>query len=334
MKMMKNTEIFTDKEWEELASLLSEEKNEPSDLFNQFIGEDIYNTGKIWKEMRNMSSEKEINVEKAWNNVLSRLNENGIKPENTFSRITSVRTSFVRIAAMIIILLSVGSGALYLNNHGYLSKKMIVNTMNDQKNLLVTFPDGSRIYLNRNTELSYRANFGKYRRQVKLTGEAFFEISPEPSKPFITYAGNAKVKVIGTSFNVITKNANSEVEVFVKTGQVLLSDNSGSQSIVLDPGFIGTMDSKKPGKVQNNNPNYLSWNTGLLFYNGQKLDVVFKDLKRVYNMDIIVDDPAFLEYTWTSPIDNQPQDTIIRLICASFNLSYIKDGSVYHLLKK
>jgi hypothetical protein len=51
-------------------------------------------------------------------------------------------------------------------------------------------------------------------------------------------------------------------------------------------------------------------------------------------MDIVTDDPIILENTWTSPIDNQPQDTIIRLICASFNLNYTKDGTVYHLSKK
>jgi len=61
---------------------------------------------------------------------------------------------------------------------------------------------------------------------------------------------------------------------------------------------------------------------------------VFKDLKRVYNMDIIADDPSILEYLWSSPIDNETEETIIRIICTSFNLSYTKDGNVYHLSKK
>ena len=79
----------------------------------------------------------------------------------------------------------------------------------------------------------------------------------------------------------------------------------------------------------------MSWNTGLLEFNGQKLDIVFSDLKRVYNMDIVADDPEIMDYPWTFPtIDNQSQDMIIRLICASFNLSYSKEGSVYHLVKK
>jgi transmembrane sensor len=204
----------------------------------------------------------------------------------------------------------------------------------EEKNIVVNLPDGSKISLNRNSELSYRENFGKKNRNVKLTGEAFFEIAPDASKPFIIDAGNAVVKVVGTSFNVITNNSNSAVEVFVTTGKVILSDRTGLRSLDLEPGYVGKMDSKISGKTRNDNPNYLSWNTGLLVYERQKLDVVFNDLKRVYNMDIVADDPEILENPWSSPIDNETQDTIIRLICASFNLSYTKDGNVYHLAKK
>ncbi|MBK7131282.1 MAG: hypothetical protein IPH69_00215 [Bacteroidales bacterium] len=51
-------------------------------------------------------------------------------------------------------------------------------------------------------------------------------------------------------------------------------------------------------------------------------------------MDIVADDPSILDNPWNSPIDNATEDTIIQLICASFNLSYTKDGDVYHLAKK
>lgn len=333
MKEMNKTERFTDKEWEELASLLSDEKSEETDLLSRFMAED-YNAVKQWKELKNMSSEKEINVDKAWNNVYSRLNEDGLKTNNGPTRISFMRSTFMRVAAAAVILLTLGTTTVYLNYTGTFSKKITVATGNDQKNLLVALSDGSKIFLNRNSEFSYRTNFGKHRRDVRLTGEVFFEISADASKPFIIDAGNVKVKVVGTSFNVITKNAESAVEVFVKTGKVMLSDNSGSQSMILDPGFVGTMDSKISGKTINNNPNYMSWNTGLLIYSGQKLDIVFNDLKKVYNMDIIADDPGILEYPWTSPIDNLSQDKIIRLICGSFNLSYTKDGNVYHLAKK
>jgi transmembrane sensor len=335
MKEMKKIERFSDKEWEELASILSDEKGEQKDLLDRFMAGDTNNSGKTWKDLKNMNNQERIDVDKAWNNVHSRLIENGLKISENPVRISFMRTTFMRIAAVALILLSLGTVAVYMNNSGLLSKKIAVIAGNGQKNIEISLPDGSKVYLNRNSELSYRKNFGKQGRDVKLTGEAYFEISPDVSKPFIIDAGKAKVRVVGTSFNVITNNRESAVEVFVKTGKVLLSDNSGSQTIQLDPGFVGTMNSKTSAKTVNSNLNYLSWKTGRLVYNGQKLDVVFNDLKRVYNMDIVAEDSGILENTWTTdPIDNQPKETIILMICTSFNLDYTIDGNVYHLTKK
>jgi ferric-dicitrate binding protein FerR (iron transport regulator) len=334
MKEMKKTGRFTDQEWEELASILSDEKEEQTDLLDRFIAGDKNNSGNKWKELKNMNNLEKIDVDKAWNNVHSRLIKDGLKTSESPVRISFIRTRIMRVAAVALILLSIGTASIYMNNSGYLSKKITVVAGNDQKNLLVSLPDGSRIYLNRNSEFSYRKNFGKHERDVRLTGEAFFEISPDVSKPFIIDAGKAKVKVVGTSFNVITNNRESAVEVFVKTGKVLVVDNSGSQFIQLDPGFVGTVNSKTTAKTLNTNPNYLSWKTGYLDYSGQKLSVVFSDLKRVYNMDIVADDPLILDNPWRSPIVNANEETIINLICRSFNLGYRKDGNIYHLSKK
>ena len=71
-----------------------------------------------------------------------------------------------------------------------------------------------------------KAISAEHGRDVKLTGEAFFEITPDAAKPFIIDAGKAKVRVVGTTFNVITNNSESAVEVFVKTGKVVVSDES------------------------------------------------------------------------------------------------------------
>jgi transmembrane sensor len=335
MKEMNKIEKYTDKEWEELSSLLSEQQNDNNDLFNRFAAEDKHNTIKYWKELREMNSDKEINVDTAWNKLHSRLSENGLITEIPAIRKRFAVTAYFRIAAMVILLLGIGSVLLFMNDKGLLDRKTIVATTDNQKNLQVTLPDGSNIFLNRNTRLSYGKNFGRHGRNVTLSGEAFFEISHDENNPFTVDAGNASIKVLGTSFNVITNNPYSAVEVFVKTGQVMVSGNEYKNNLILDPGYIGTMSPERSEKSVNSDANYLSWNTGLLVYDGQELDTVFRDLKKVYNMDIVADDPDILKNTWkTDPIDNQPQETIIRLICGSFNLSYTKDGNVYHLAKK
>jgi transmembrane sensor len=335
MKEMRNKEEFTEKEWEELASILSDESGERKDLLDQFMAGDRNNSGEIWKELKDMNSQDEIDVDKAWNKVYSRMSENGLNLSESSVRISFMRTTLFKIAASVLLLVSLGTAALYMNNSGYFSKKITVIAGNDEKNIKVSLPDGSKIYLNRNSRFSYRKNFGEHRRDVKLAGEAFFEISPDVSKPFIIDAGKASVKVVGTSFNVITNNPESAVEVFVKTGKVLVSDNTGDKSIQLEPGYVGTVSLARAEKAINTNQNYMSWKTGHLEYSGQKLSIVFSDLKRVYNMDIVADDSLILEYPWNFvPADNSSAETIIRLICTSFNLSYTLDGNVYHLSKR
>ncbi len=284
-----------------------------------------------WEELAKMGGDSNIDVDKAWNKVYSRINDAG---EIKTGRLFLPGRNIFRIAAAILVMLGIGVAGLYLSERSVFSKKITVATDINQKNLEVTLPDGSVVILNRETVLSYRSDYGKNERIVSLSGEAFFEITPDQDKPFTIDAGKAKVKVLGTSFNVITDNPDAAVEVFVKTGKVMLSDNSGSNTLLLEPGYVGTIDSEKSDRSFNENPNYMAWNTGVLVYDGQTLDIVFRDLKRVYNMDIIADDPSILQETWTSPINNQAQETIIRLICYSFNLGYTKEGNVYHLSKK
>jgi transmembrane sensor len=331
---MKNNNKYSNKDWEELASILSGEKGEQSGLLGEFAASDRTGTVEKWQELSTMSDQKNIDVNEAWDKLYSRMDENGLLPQKRSAIINITRNYFLRIAATFLVIIGLGTVAAYFITPNLFTKRIIVVTSSDQKNIRVSLPDGSTVFLNRSSKLTYRSEFVGTSRNVNLEGEAFFDIAPDKSKPFIIDAGKASVKVVGTSFNVITNNNQSEVEVFVKTGNVILSDNTGTRSLALEPGYVGTMDDKTSDKKINTDPNYLSWNTGLLVYNDQTLDVVFKDLKRVYNMNIVADDPAILKNTWTSPIDNQPQETIIRLICASFNLSYSKVGDVYHLTGK
>ncbi len=184
MKEMNNIEKYTDKEWEDLSSLLSGEQNDNKDLLSRFMAEDSHNTIKYWKELREMNSEKEIDVDTAWNKLYSRLSENGLITETPVVRRSFLRTTYFRIAATVLILLGIGSVMVYLNDKGALSRKTTVATTENQKNLQITLPDGSNVVLNRNTRLTYRENFGRNGRNVALSGEAFFEITPDKEKSF------------------------------------------------------------------------------------------------------------------------------------------------------
>jgi transmembrane sensor len=335
MKKMNNKLKHSNKDWEKLASQLSGEANDLSDEFGRFSEADHYTLEKQWNEIAKMGNDKKIDLDRAWNNVYSRISKNEPLPkmvriENRFNTRT-----FNKLAAAALIIIGLGAAVLYLNNSGAFSGKIIVTANSLERNIEVNLPDGSKVFLNRNSRLSYYKNPGPLSRNVTLSGEAFFDIKHEPSKPFIIDAGKARIKVLGTSFSVLTNNSQNEVEVFVKTGSVVLSDRSGVQNLVLEPGYIGTMDSKSSAKSVNENPNYLSWNTDILDYSGgKKLDIVFTDLKKVFNIEVVADIPEILNEEITTTFYKQPQDSIIQLICATFNFSYRKEGSVYHLSKR
>ena len=170
MKKIMNTENYTERDWEELASAFSEEDGTRSDLQGRFQAEDHYDTENKWKSLRDMSFDREINVDQAWNKVNSRLNESGPFTRRAPAGILTMKNTFLRIAASALILLSLGTAALLFTNPDALSKKILVSTAGDQKNFKVTLPDGSIVYMNRNTQLSYRESFGKHSRIVALTG--------------------------------------------------------------------------------------------------------------------------------------------------------------------
>lgn len=325
MKDHKNIEKLSDREWEELASMFSGEKTDTQDISDSNV---LVKTGKLWQELGQDPDNDNVDVEKAWKIVRSRISEQSTVIKR---RSLLVRSPLFRIAATFFLLAVLGSViTLIFFNQNYIKH----STTGDQSNLRIDLPDGSIVFLNRNSSLYHTSSFGSENRVVRLEGEAFFDIKPDTKMPFSIDAGSAIVKVTGTSFNVMTKNEEAEIEVYVKTGTVTVEGKSGSGTLLLEPGYIGRISGSKAEKIINDDPNYMAWNTGKLTYRGEKLTIVFRDLKRVYDLNIVADDTSIYELPWTAPIEYQQGENIIKMICLSFDLGYTKDGDVYHLYIK
>jgi len=314
---------MTDQEWTDAAAWLSGEETANDEAARFLLNED----GEImkkWNDLNNTDTDN-IDVDEAWNNLNHRIEaEIPVIP----MRRQLLMPAFIRIAAMVIIVAGLG----WLMFEVAAPEKVTVTAAMDDKNIEVLLADGSKVYLNRDSRLIYPETFGRNNRKVTLKGEAYFDIAPDASHPFIIDAGNARVKVLGTSFNVITDNENNEVEVFVTTGTVMLSSNDGSESLMIEPGYIGRVSGNNTSSALNTNANYLSWNTDILTYDGERLGVVFADLKRTFNIDIVAGDPAINDYRLTSRFDSQTHDTIIKVICTTFNLHSVVEGGTYSLL--
>lgn len=326
MKKNRNIKRVSLRKWAEAASFLSGERDN-----RDIITSDDALDGEIikkWNDLKMTDRESNIDVEKAWAKVSHRIGEAEEQKEEAARRF--MIPLFYRVAASVLIVIGLGLAGYRIAS----PKEITIATSPSEKNVNVSLSDGSVIWLNRNSSLTYPAKFRGNTRNVTLRGEAYFEIARNEAKPFIINAGKADVKVLGTTFNVITNNDKNQVEVFVTSGSVMVTSRNGENKVTLKPGDIGRISDSRESSEINKNANYLSWNTDRLVYNGETLEKVFTDLKRAYNIDIKTNDPQIKNYTLTTVFEDQPHDTIIKVICTTFNLKFKREGESYLVVKR
>ena len=183
----------------------------------------------VWEEVIQSDAESPGKTDFSYINIRHRISDNlrnHIQNENqNIGYKIKNRNSYLKYAA-IILMVVVSSVALYLNKD-YLSKPVQSNqfltktTLPGQKSI-IDLADGSRIYLNSSSTITYPKVFD-YKRKFYLEGEAFFEVKPDKTRPFIVIANDLKTTVLGTSFNIDARPNINKVAITVKTGKVAVS---------------------------------------------------------------------------------------------------------------
>jgi ferric-dicitrate binding protein FerR (iron transport regulator) len=210
----------------------------------------------------------------------------------------------------------------------------------DFSNPEIKLPDGSMVKLNRGSTLTYPEEFSGKIREVTLTGEAFFNVTRNPKKPFIIKTNGASIKVLGTSFNVYAYDESSTVEVIVRTGKVELHEQVVSEKveggkILLLPGEKGTFNKQNRtiAKETTFNHNNLSWVTHEIEFKYARLSDVFQTLKRVYNLQITVEKNVDLNQELNATFSQQQPDYIMEVIAMTQNLNLKKAGSNQYIIE-
>ncbi len=196
-----------------------------------------------------------------------------------------------------------------------------------------TLPDGTVVALNVGSSLSYPVALDGAERRVKLTGEAFFEVEPDATRPFIIEVGEATVTVLGTSFNVDARQPADLVTVVVATGKVQLADKSGRKAILM-PGDKGTY---RPGpgelfKGDNTQPDYQFWRTGQLVFTNTALREVVDVLNRQYRARLSLESDAAASCQFTASFNGDSLETILHVLTATFKLQ-LEEGPSGRVLK-
>lgn len=208
-----------------------------------------------------------------------------------------------------------------------------VNTSGDV--LRIHLSDGSTVALGNNSRLRYRKSFdGASIRSVYLTGEAFFEVSKDPGRPFLVHTNDVVTRVLGTSFRVQAPDDNDAVVVSVKTGKVSVytvapgGDEEASQknAIILLPNQQVTYlrDNDSFGKTIVKEPAIVTPSVTPADFNFENTPIkkVFNTLELAYGIDIIFDEDVMSNCFITAPLGSEPLFEKLRIICRTIGAHY------------
>jgi ferric-dicitrate binding protein FerR (iron transport regulator) len=162
-------------------------------------------------------------------------------------------------------------------------------------------PDGTTVYLNAESELRFPATFGESGRRVSLSGEAYFEVSRDASRPFRVELSGSVVEVLGTSFNVRAYADEGETRATLVEGSVRFS--SGERGVVLRPGEQGVLDRlDRLDKREVDVELYASWKDGYFAFDRARLEEVMGAIARWYKIDVVFDEPSLREISFSGVV--------------------------------
>lgn len=201
---------------------------------------------------------------------------------------------------------------------------------------VVNLPDGSTVWLNRNSELLYPESFDGESRTLYLKGEAFFEVTPNKDKPFIVHSGISKTTVLGTSFNLRAYSEEDEVKLTVVTGKVAFTLTDDKEGVIVTPGNMAWLsnEAKSITPSENSDLNFLSWKTRHLTFNDSPIAELIKSLERHYGIGIKVQNPETLNCRFTGDFQETGMENIIKIITRATGTSYELSEGEYTILGK
>jgi len=192
-------------------------------------------------------------------------------------------------------------------------------------------PDGSSGFLNSKSTLKYPVDFN-HSRDVYLKGEAFFDVAKNKGSKFTVTAGELKVEVLGTSFNIMGYDDQINEEITLKTGSLKVLDIENQQLTVLSPNQQFVLNKEQHRFTQNkvNTLNYTSWIYGKLIIQDERFEEVAKKLNRWYDVEIEVEDPRIQNFRYYATFEDEPLDAVLRLIAITAPVKFQESPRIRH----
>jgi ferric-dicitrate binding protein FerR (iron transport regulator) len=297
----------TDDELQKLSEWLKE-SDENKQLFNEFnesyqfadisVKGWIYDTDTSWKQLKNrIHSEQKL---------------------GKIRMLTSGQLNWLRVAAVITMLLMVGSMARLLMNQSqneFNNQKLSVIAPSGQKSQMI-LQDGTRVWLNSGTELTYIYDVDDNKRIVTLDGEAFFDVAKDKVRPFVVETDGVDLVVYGTRFNVHSYKDERIIATTLEEGSVGVKVHASGKEWLMKPGqqCIYNKESKAVEVEETNVSFYTAWTSNKLIFDDNTFIEVVRKLERWYGVQIELEEELFTSERFTLTITHESLTEVMELI--------------------
>lgn len=258
-------------------------------------------------------------------------------------------------AAAVLLACIVGGGYIYLNlGHKAVpytwesmtaTRHLLENVNTSDKPITIALPDGSAVSLAPHSRIGYAGNFDStVTRDVYLSGEAFFEVTRNPDRPFRVFANEIVTKVLGTSFTVRSFENDTTIQVIVRTGKVTVYSQTAVNTrrsatdhkpgeMILTPNqqLVYEKAGQKFQKVLLDDPLLIvpRVTEQKMEYEDARLVSVFAELSKAYGIGIVYDAELLEKCTVTADLKNETFYHKLDLICSAVGAAYeVIDGQV------
>ncbi len=280
----------------------------------------------IWNESKALADMPQVNTEEAWLRLKHKM-----QPGKSLK----IHRTFYFAAASILLLLGIFGVYRYLNNESKVKSTeslALAPAIIESKlaTRIDTLSDKSVVTLNKNATLQYPKQFEEKERRVKLQGEAFFNITPNKEKPFFIDASNdVEIRVVGTTFNV--KSFDAYTEVIVETG--IVEVRKFNRVILLHPREKARIDKKDSTIVveKSSDKLYKYYRSKEFECDNTPLWKVVEVLNEAYGDSIIIGRDDLKSLTLTTRFDNESLESILEVISETFEIKIEKKGNKYIL---
>ena len=288
----------------------------------------------IWFSTISASEEERYNKEEAYSRFLSRTRQTH-QEEKTVKKLSLHKFFYGAAAVALLCLISFASYRTGTEQVKKQFAEMVVEAPLGSKTRLY-LPDGTLVWLNAGSTITYSQGFGVEERKLKLSGEGYFEVTRNKQLPFEITTKELQLRVLGTKFNFRNYPEDEEVSVSLLEGKVSLRNYLKNDALCyLEPDQKAILN-KKNGKlmVSASEARYTAeWTNGFLFFDEELLPDIIKELERSYNVKIYIEDESLKTFRFYGNFVRKEQtiQEILEMLASTGKLEYRIEGKTVRL---